>query len=1134
MAGPVLRSAIFGGALLVLTCSTSAASDVHLFDIQPQDADQALADFGLQANRQIVAPGITLTGIKAHAVHGTFETSTALAILLQDAPVDVLSDDGETIVLRSRARPVDATLFDARGVMQPIESVIVTDYRASLADAARAKRSSVQFSDTVFAENFGKFADSNIAEAFNRIPGITISREVDGSGVNVSVRGLGANFTRVLLNGSPIAIASTGPTNASNANREVDLNVFPTELFTELSVSKSARAADLEGAAAGILNMRSRRPFDNPGLHLTYSIKGIDLVNQNAVSPDAALVVSATAGGFGVLLGATTTASRLFTTGFEAVGWTNANLTTSGTVIQCSPAASCNTTGGGNWSIPTVVPDNVTTGGLTPGHVIDQAYLLSMNPGLTISQIDNALVPRLGRIFREKGVRSHYNGVLNLEYWHGDEVHIYFDTIAARISNAFDRSALNFVIRNGAAIPVAETVNSHTVVTSATFANAQLILEARPYHERGDFFSINPGIEWRPSEHLQIVVQTNTSRSHFLRDVPSIVLSTAPSEGNPTGVPGATAPNGGLFVTYVLSKAASTPQFSANIDINDPANFQWYGGRVNLQAEKRYTFTNGIHADVTYGTDILNLKTGVTFDQAHRVITAYDNSQAWQNAVCGNQPNVYLAAPNSQPPCEGLAVSGSADLVNSVASGYPTYPGLGTYYSAAASSLSYSGSLIPQSSLASYLRPGPASFVAVDYGKFMRDAHFSEFAYPNAPEAASSNLGVSAGMLDEKSYGAYGEINGIVALFANSLRFNVGLRWVKTHQLESGPISTQDSRNSGISADGAYYPTILNYISEKRSYHSFLPAINLVYELSDTTQIRASLSRTMTRPNPSDIMPGLSFSDPSAAQVSIGNTLLSPYFSNNVDVGMEIYTGEEGYFAINLLHKSVSGFTITKTTTRPFSFLDSYGITYETLTSTQQTAIDARGGATAATIQVSQQVNADGELEISGLELTYLQPLDSILGRYGLSGFGISGNLTVIGQSSSRSDEVKAIGISPYTYNLTAYYEKDDVNLRASYVFNDKQLASGTNTNGICLPSTDSSTCPQGAYLYNAAYAQLDFSVTLKLAPYLGSIPTDPELIFSIQNVTKSKIRTYFQYPEATQYYYAPGATVIFGIHGSF
>ena len=94
------------------------------------------------------------------------------------------------------------------------------------------------FIDSVFAEDIGKFPDTNLAESFNRIPGVNISREITGEGLNVAIRGLNTNFTRVLLNNAPVAIASTGQDNASQ-NREVDLDLFPGELFSQLTVAKS-------------------------------------------------------------------------------------------------------------------------------------------------------------------------------------------------------------------------------------------------------------------------------------------------------------------------------------------------------------------------------------------------------------------------------------------------------------------------------------------------------------------------------------------------------------------------------------------------------------------------------------------------------------------------------------------------------------------------------------------------------------------------------------------------------------------------------------------------------------------------------------------------------------------------------
>ena len=120
----------------------------------------------------------------------------------------------------------------------------------------------------VFAEDIGKFPDANVAEALNRIPGINITREADNEGLQVAIRGLGANFTKILLNGAPISVASSGATDQNTNNREVDLNMFPTELFTQLTVEKTPTADMIEGGLAGDVGMRTLRPFDHPGIAL--------------------------------------------------------------------------------------------------------------------------------------------------------------------------------------------------------------------------------------------------------------------------------------------------------------------------------------------------------------------------------------------------------------------------------------------------------------------------------------------------------------------------------------------------------------------------------------------------------------------------------------------------------------------------------------------------------------------------------------------------------------------------------------------------------------------------------------------------------------------------------------------------
>jgi TonB-dependent receptor len=128
--------------------------------------------------------------------------------------------------------------------------VKVTGYRGSLESSAKDKKDAVGFQDTISAEDFGKFPDKNIAESLSRIPGIQISRDVTGEGMNIQIRGLGSSFTKVLLNNAQIAVASSGPIDGANTNREIDLDLLPTDLFTKLTVSKSPTAEMLEGGAA--------------------------------------------------------------------------------------------------------------------------------------------------------------------------------------------------------------------------------------------------------------------------------------------------------------------------------------------------------------------------------------------------------------------------------------------------------------------------------------------------------------------------------------------------------------------------------------------------------------------------------------------------------------------------------------------------------------------------------------------------------------------------------------------------------------------------------------------------------------------------------------------------------------------
>ena len=142
-----------------------------------------------------------------------------------------------------------------------VSDIIVTGFRSSLAAALDAKRVSSGVVDVIKAEDIAKFPDANLAEALQRVPGVAIVRE-GGEGRTISVRGLGADFTRVRLNGLEAQAVSSGFTGLINRGRGFDFNVFASELFKELTVRKTPSAEVEEGSLGATVDLATARPFD--------------------------------------------------------------------------------------------------------------------------------------------------------------------------------------------------------------------------------------------------------------------------------------------------------------------------------------------------------------------------------------------------------------------------------------------------------------------------------------------------------------------------------------------------------------------------------------------------------------------------------------------------------------------------------------------------------------------------------------------------------------------------------------------------------------------------------------------------------------------------------------------------------
>jgi len=187
-------------------------------------------------------------------------------------------------------------------VSEDVETISVTGYRGSLLNSGNAKRQSNGFTDEIFSDDIGKMPSLNLAESLARIPGVKINRDVTGEGQQISVRGLGSSFTKMALNGNSMSVASIGDLNSNSNGRQVDLNMFPTELFSSLSVNKTSTAHQLEGGVSGYVNMRTARASDmGDGQHIRFSMEADYKDNTKKTNPKASFTYSFSGEKFGVL-----------------------------------------------------------------------------------------------------------------------------------------------------------------------------------------------------------------------------------------------------------------------------------------------------------------------------------------------------------------------------------------------------------------------------------------------------------------------------------------------------------------------------------------------------------------------------------------------------------------------------------------------------------------------------------------------------------------------------------------------------------------------------------------------------------------------------------------------------------------
>lgn len=162
------------------------------------------------------------------------------------------------------------------GAAQPTEVaeaddnvIIVTGIRASLRSSRDRKKNAEQVVDSITAQDIGALPDRSVTEALQRIPGVTIQRtnaardpaRLSAEGGGVFIRGL--SWVRSEVNGRDTFSANNG--------RALSFEDVPADLLAGVDVYKNPSADLIEGGIGGLVNLRTRKPFDQPGQLIAFS-----------------------------------------------------------------------------------------------------------------------------------------------------------------------------------------------------------------------------------------------------------------------------------------------------------------------------------------------------------------------------------------------------------------------------------------------------------------------------------------------------------------------------------------------------------------------------------------------------------------------------------------------------------------------------------------------------------------------------------------------------------------------------------------------------------------------------------------------------------------------------------------------
>lgn len=407
-------------------------------------------------------------------------------------------------------------------------------------------------------------------------------------------------------------------------------------------------------------------------------------------------------------------------------------------------------------------------------------------------------------------------------------------------------------------------------------------------------------------------------------------------------------------------------------------------------------------------------------------------------------------------------------------------------------------------------------------------------------------------LVEEEVISVYGQVSVDTVLLGRPAHILAGVRYEDT-QTTSTSVVTEltaiqwDSDNDFTEVAG----TASTSLVDSGDYSNLLPSFDLSVDVTDDLVVRASFSKTIARPDFSNLFSALSVNRPSRptalggiATGSSGDPNLRPLESDNFDISVEWYYDDASYISIGAFEKRVSNFIGTGTETRnafglrdassgaagsrsgeALAELDNLGaLPTDTNLFTLTALLEQTGDLATASSMFQANLLANGNVDEQYAETVFSSislvgdandplydfqvqiPINNREGNisglefaaqhfFGDTGFGIAANYTLVNGdvgidvgASPNEDQFALLGLSD-SANVVGIYEKGRISARVAWNWRDEFLIQ-TNRGGFRNP------------VFVDAYDQFDVSVSYNVTDNIN-------LTFEGINLGGSTTRTF-------------------------